>query len=133
MRAIYPFVIVIFAIIVVSISGCSLNPLSSLTDKPEVTAQVGGENVKQTVGVTAKRDDSSKQDISFRGSDVGKVDSSSKKQISNSSIKAGSIKAEKIEIRNGMDDLYPVLFCIACFFIAGFMSGVLWAKRKKEA
>lgn len=50
--------------------------------------------------------------------------------MSNSSIQAEMIKADKIEISNGRNDLYPILFCIACFFTAGFLSGILWSGRK---
>lgn len=115
------------------LSGCSTS--SALTglvgSKPEITAQAGAENVKQAVGVTAKQDASSKQETTFKESSVGKVDTSNKKQVSNSSIQAEMIKADKIEISNGRNDLYPILFCIACFFIAGFLSGILWSGRKK--
>lgn len=116
------------------LSGCSAS--SALTglagSKPEITAQAGAENVKQAVGVTAKQDASSKQETTFKESNVGKVDTSNKKQVSNSSIQAEMIKAEKIEISNGRDDLYPFLFCIACFFVAGFLSGILWSERKNK-
>lgn len=114
------------------LSGCSMNPLDFLTGKPEVTAQVGAENVKQTVGVTAKQDESSKQETTFKESTVGKVDTSNKKKVNTSSIQAETITAEKIEISNRESDLYVMLFVIACFFAAGFLSGVLWSGRKNK-
>lgn len=114
------------------LSGCSMNPLDSLTGKPEVTAQVGAENVKQTIGVTAKQDESSKQETTFKESTVGKVDTSNKKKVNTSSIQAETITAGKIEISNRESDLYVMLFVIACFFAAGFLSGVLWNGRKNK-
>ncbi len=114
------------------LSGCSMNPLDSLTGKPEVTAQVGAENVKQTVGVTAKQDESSKQETTFKESTVGKVDTSNKKKVNTSSIQAETITADKIEISNRESDLYATLFALVCFFFAGFLSGVLWSGRKNK-
>lgn len=114
------------------LTGCSLNPLDALSGKPEVTAQVGAENVKQTVGVTAKQDTSSKQETTIKESKVDKVDTSNKKRVSASSIQAETITADKIEISNRESDLYVTLFAIACIFVAGFISGVLWGNRNKK-
>lgn len=114
------------------LTGCSLNPLDALSGKPEVTAQVGAENVKQTVGLTAKQDTSSKQETSIKESKVDKVDTSNKKRVSASSIQAETITADKIEISNRESDLYVTLFVIACMFVAGFISGVLWGSRNKK-
>lgn len=114
------------------LSGCSMNPLDSLTGKPEVTAQVGAENVKQAVGVTAKRDESSKQETSFKESNVGRVDTSNKKQVTNSSIQAETITADKIEISNRDTDLIFTMFAMICMLVAGFLSGVLWSGRKNK-
>ena len=126
MRALYPFVVVIMAIIVISLSGCSLNPLSGLTDKPEVTAQVGEENVKQTVGVTAKADTSSKQETTIKESRIGKVDSSNKKKVA-------TIQAEKVENitvqSDPLDDLPAMVFALFCMFLAGFLTGKLTNKK----
>ena len=126
--------LIMIMVSVLLLSGCSTS--SALTglvgSKPEITAQAGAENVKQTVGVTAKQDTSSRQETKFKGSNVGAVDTSNKKQVSNSSIQAEMIMADKIEISNGRGDLYPILFCIACFFIAGFLSGILWSDRKNK-
>lgn len=95
-------------LVAASLSGCSASSaLSGLVgSKPEVTAQAGAENVKQTVGLTAKHDASSKQENTIKGSQVGKVDSSNKKKVSTSSIQAETITADKIEIRNSESDLY---------------------------
>ena len=63
------------------VSGCasSVPILSDLVgSKPDMTAQVGAENVKQAVGVTNKTDTSSKQETTFKESAVGKVDTSNK-------------------------------------------------------
>uniref|UniRef100_A0AAU6PXY7 U-spanin n=1 Tax=Escherichia phage ETEP102 TaxID=3117680 RepID=A0AAU6PXY7_9CAUD len=85
-----------------ALSGCSAT--SALTgligSKPEISAQAGAENVKQTVGVTGKVDKSNDNDTNIKDSKVGKVDTSSGKSVSTSSIKADTIIADKIEIRN---------------------------------
>lgn len=69
-------------LVAASLSGCSASSaLSGLVgSKPEITAQAGAENVKQTVGVTAKNDESSKQENTIKDSQVGKVDSSNKRR-----------------------------------------------------
>lgn len=124
-----------FAVLVAaSLSGCSASSaLSGLVgSKPEVTAQAGAENVKQTVGLTAKNDESSKQENTIKDSQVGKVDSSNKKKVSTSSIQADTITADKIEIRNSESDLYVIFFAMACFFVAGFAAGVVWKGRKNK-
>ena len=85
------------------VSGCasSVPILSDLVgSKPDMTAQVGAENVKQAVGVTNKTDTSSKQETTFKESAGGKVDTSNKKSVTTSSIHANQITADKIEIRN---------------------------------
>lgn len=121
-------------LVAVSLSGCSASSALSglIGSKPEITAQAGAENVKQTVGVTAKNDESSKQENTIKDSQVGKVDSSNKKKVSTSSIQADTITADKIEIRNSESDLYVVFFALACFFVAGFASGVVWKGRKNK-
>lgn len=121
-------------LVAASLSGCSASSaLSGLVgSKPEVTAQAGAENVKQTVGVTAKNDESSKQENTIKDSQVGKVDSSNKKKVSTSSIQADTITADKIEIRNSEIDLYVMFFALACLFVAGFAAGVVWKGRKNK-
>nr|DAG08165.1 MAG TPA: Prokaryotic membrane lipoprotein lipid attachment site [Caudoviricetes sp.] len=121
-------------LIAASLSGCSASSALSglIGSKPEITAQAGAENVKQTVGVTAKNDESSKQENTIKDSQVGKVDSSNKKKVSTSSIQADTITADKIEIRNSESDLYVMFFALACFFVAGFAAGVVWNGRKNK-
>lgn len=101
------------ALTVVLLSGCasSVPILSDLVgSKPDMTAQVGAENVKQAVGVTNKTDTSSKQEATFKESAVGKVDTSNKKSVTTSSIHANQITADKIEIRNDESgSLIPLL------------------------
>jgi hypothetical protein len=122
------------ALVAASLSGCSASSALSglIGSKPEITAQAGAENVKQTVGVTAKNDESSKQENTIKDSQVGKVDSSNKKKVSTSSIQADTITADKIEIRNSESDLYVMFFALACFFVAGFAAGVMWGGRKNK-
>ncbi|QPD96288.1 lipoprotein [Enterobacter phage N5822] len=69
-------------LVAASLSGCSASSALSglIGSKPEITAQAGAENVKQTVGVTAKNDESSKQENTIKDSQVGKVDSSNKRR-----------------------------------------------------
>nr|DAG51987.1 MAG TPA: Prokaryotic membrane lipoprotein lipid attachment site [Caudoviricetes sp.] len=121
-------------LVAASLSGCSASSALSglIGSKPEITAQAGAENVKQTVGVTAKNDESSKQENTIKDSQVGKVDSSNKKKVSTSSIQAETITADKIEIRNSESDLYVMFFALACFFVAGFAAGVVWKGRKNK-
>lgn len=121
-------------LVAASLSGCSASSALSglIGSKPEITAQAGAENVKQTVGVTAKNDESSKQENKIKDSQVGKVDSSNKKKVSTSSIQADTITADKIEIRNSESDLYVMFFALACFFVAGFAAGVMWGGRKNK-
>ncbi|UGO53133.1 hypothetical protein HAZELMIKA_43 [Klebsiella phage vB_KaeD_HazelMika] len=84
------------------ICGCSAT--SALTgligSKPEISAQAGAENTKQTVGINGKVDQSSEVETTIKDSTVGKVDTSNGKKTSASSITADTIKADKIEIRN---------------------------------
>lgn len=121
-------------LVAASLSGCSASSALSglIGSKPEITAQAGAENVKQTVGVTAKNDESSKQESTIKDSQVGKVDSSNKKKVSTSSIQAETITADKIEIRNSESDLYVMFFAMACLFVAGFAAGVFWKGRKNK-
>ena len=135
MKTFFNSVVIAFALCVIAIilSGCSAtSALTGLASKPEITAQAGAENVKQTVGVTAKNDESSKQENTIKDSQVGKVDSSNKKKVSTSSIQAETITADKIEIRNSESDLYVMFFALACFFVAGFAAGVMWGGRKNK-
>lgn len=118
------------------VSGCasSVPILSDLVgSKPDMTAQVGAENVKQAVGVTNKTDTSSKQETTFKESAVGKVDTSNKKSVTTSSIHANQITADKIEIRNDESgSLIPWL--IGGVGVAMLAIGVfgLWCGRKNK-
>lgn len=118
------------------VSGCasSVPILSDLVgSKPDMTAQVGAENVKQAVGVTNKTDTSSKQETTFKESAVGKVDTSNKKSVTTSSIHANQITADKIEIRNDESgSLIPLLIGgIGVVMLAIGVFG-LWRERKNK-
>lgn len=118
------------------VSGCasSVPILSDLVgSKPDMTAQVGAENVKQAVGVTNKTDTSSKQETTFKESAVGKVDTSNKKSVTTSSIHANQITADKIEIRNDESgSLIPWLIGgVGLAMLAIGLFG-LWRERKNK-
>ena len=118
----------------VALSGCSAT--SALTgligSKPEISAQAGAENVKQTVGVTGKVDKSNDNDTTIKDSKVGKVDTSNGKSVSTSSIKADTIIADKIEIRN--DDSKGNLIAGLVFLFIGIAMIALsiWPERRKK-
>lgn len=117
------------------LSGCS--PSSALTgligSKPEITAQAGAENVKQTVGITAKQDESSKQETSFKESTVGKVDTSNKKKVSTSTIQADTIKADTIQVVNGGETANSwqmiSLYCLLALMIGGVIGSKYGVKK----
>ena len=118
------------------VSGCasSVPILSDLVgSKPDMTAQVGAENVKQAVGVTNKTDTSSKQETTFKESAVGKVDTSNKKSVTTSSIHANQITADKIEIRNDESGSL-IQWLIGGIGVAMLAVGVLglWLERKNK-
>lgn len=120
----------------IALSGCSASSVlpGLIGSNPEITAQAGSENIKQTVGITAKQDASSKQETTFKESAVEKVDTSNKKQVSTSSIKADNITAERIEISNGNDDRWQMA---VAFFVAGAIAGsgitALYSTRRNKA
>lgn len=117
----------------IALSGCSASSVlpGLIGSKPDITAQAGSENVKQTVGVTAKQDTSSKQETTFKESAVGQVDTSNKKQVSTSSIKADNITAERIEIRNNDGLNVPAIAMGILMFIAGMLAG--WILKRNKA
>ncbi|WDR21649.1 putative spanin [Salmonella phage vB_SenS_UTK0007] len=117
----------------IALSGCSASSVlpGLIGSKPDITAQAGAENVKQTVGVTAKQDTSSKQETTFKESAVGQVDTSNKKQVSTSSIKADNITAERIEIRNNDGINVPAIAMGILMFIAGMLAG--WTLKRNKA
>ncbi|QTP96026.1 hypothetical protein [Klebsiella phage B1] len=118
------------------VSGCasSVPILSDLVgSKPDMTAQVGAENVKQAVGVTNKTDTSSKQETTFKESAVGKVDTSNKKSVTTSSIHANQITADKIEIRNDESGrLIPWLIGGVGVVMLAIVVFGLWRERKNK-
>lgn len=118
------------------VSGCasSVPILSDLVgSKPDMTAQVGAENVKQAVGVTNKTYTSSKQETTFKESAVGKVDTSNKKSVTTSSIHANQITADKIEIRNDESgSLIPWLIGGAGVVMLAIGVFCLWRERKNK-
>jgi hypothetical protein len=118
------------------VSGCasSVPILSDLVgSKPDMTAQVGAENVKQAVGVTNKTDTSSKQEATFKESAVGKVDTSNKKSVTTSSIHANQITADKIEIRNDESgSLIPWLIGGVGVVMLAIGVFCLWRERKNK-
>lgn len=124
--------------IAVILSGCSsVTPLTGLIgSKPEITAQAGAENVKQTVGVTAKQDTSKKQETTIKESAVDKVDTSSKKDFTTSTIQANTIKADKIQVVQGEQRKWydPIIYCAAIFSGLLLMTYFSYRKgNKKEA
>ena len=127
----YLMVFLVFSLLV--LSGCSAT--SALTgligSKPEISAQAGAENVKQTVGVTGKVDKSNDNDTTIKDSRVGKVDTSNGKSVSTSSIKADTIIADKIEIRN---DSKGNLIAGLIFLFIGILMVIfyLWLERRKK-
>lgn len=125
---------IVWAIVMVSGCSSSVPILSDLVgSKPDVTAQVGAENVKQAVGVTNKTDTSSKQETTFKESAVGKVDTSNKKAVTTSSIHANQITAERIEIRNdGSGSVIPWLIgAVGLIMLAVGLFG-MWNERKNK-
>lgn len=124
--------------IAVILSGCSsVTPLTGLIgSKPEITAQAGSENVKQAVGVTAKQDTSTKQETTIKESAVDKVDTSSKKDFTTSTIQANTIKADKIQVVQGEQRKWydPIIYCAAIFSGLLLMTYFSYRKgNKKEA
>lgn len=124
---------VLFILVMFLLSGCSAT--SALTgligSKPEISAQAGAENVKQTVGVTGKVDKSNDNDTTIKDSKVGRVDTSNGKSVSTSSIKADTIIADKIEIRN--DDKGNLIAGIICLVIGLLMIALsIWLEGRKK-
>ena len=87
-------------LLAVMLSGCSAT--SALTglvgSKPDVSAQVGAENTKQTVGLKSKVDTSTTNKTTVEDSNVGSLDTSSKKQVQ--TISTGTITADKLQVVN---------------------------------
>lgn len=117
------------------IAGCSATEALTglIGSKPEVTAQAGAENTKQTLGVNSKVDQSSEVETTIKDSTVGRVDSSNGKKNSASSITADIIKADKIEIRNQEGSQFAEFLCAFLLVAVISLACVLWfSKRRKD-
>ena len=94
-------------LLAVTLTGCSAT--SALTglvgSKPDVSAQVGAENTKQTVGLNNKVDTSTTNKTDVTDSNVGTLDTSSKKQMQ--TISTGTIQAERLQVVN--NDSYSLI------------------------
>lgn len=94
-------------LLAVTLTGCSAT--SALTglvgSKPDVSAQVGAENTKQTVGLNNKVDTSTTNKTDVHDSNVGTLDTSSKKQVQ--TISTGTIQAERLQVVN--NDSYSLI------------------------
>lgn len=94
-------------LLVVMLTGCSAT--SALTglvgSKPDVSAQVGAENTKQTVGLNNKVDTSTTNKTDVTDSTVGTLDTSSKKQVQ--TISTGTIQADRLQVVN--NDSYSLI------------------------
>jgi outer membrane lipoprotein SlyB len=94
-------------LLAVTLTGCSAT--SALTglvgSKPDVSAQVGAENTKQTVGLNNKVDSSTTNKTDVSDSNVGTLDTSSKKQVQ--TISTGTIQAERLQVVN--NDSYSLI------------------------
>lgn len=94
-------------LLAVTLTGCSAT--SALTglvgSKPDVSAQAGAENTKQTVGLNNKVDSSTTNKTDVSDSNVGTLDTSSKKQVQ--TISTGTIQAERLQVVN--NDSYSLI------------------------
>lgn len=94
-------------LLAVTLTGCSAT--SALTglvgSKPDVSAQVGAENTRQTVGLNNKVDSSTTNKTDVSDSNVGTLDTSSKKQVQ--TISTGTIQAERLQVVN--NDSYSLI------------------------
>lgn len=94
-------------LLVATLTGCSAT--SALTglvgSKPEVSAQVGAENTKQVLGLNNKVDSSTTNKTDVQDSNVGTLDTSSKKQVQ--TISTGTIQAERLQVVN--NDSYSLI------------------------
>lgn len=94
-------------LLAVTLTGCSAT--SALTglvgSKPDVSAQVGAENTKQTVGLNNKVDSSTTNKTDVTDSTVGTLDTSSKKQVQ--TISTGTIQADRLQVVN--NDSYSLI------------------------
>ena len=82
------------------LAGCSAT--SALTglvgSKPDLSVQAGAENTKQAVGLNGKSDSSTDNETTIKDSNVGTLDTSTKKQ--SSSVTTGTINTERVQVVN---------------------------------
>ena len=94
-------------LLAVTLTGCSAT--SALTglvgSKPDVSAQVGAEHTKQPIGLNNKVDSSNTNKTDVQDSNVGTLDTSSKKQVQ--TISTGTIQAERLQVVN--NDSYSLI------------------------
>lgn len=87
-------------LLAVMLSGCSAT--SALTGlvgaKPDLSVQAGAENTKQTVGLNGKSDSSTDTETTIKDSNVGTLDTSTRKQ--SSSVTTGTINTERVQVVN---------------------------------
>lgn len=123
-------------LLAVTLTGCSAT--SALTGlvgaKPEITAQAGAENTKQTVGLNSKVDSSTTNKTDVKDSNVGSLDTSSKKQVQ--SISTGTIQADRLQVVN--NDSYSIILaglagaCIPLVFLVVLLVFRKLVKRKEH-
>lgn len=94
-------------LLAVTLTGCSATSAFTglVGSKPDVSAQVGAENTKQTVGLNNKVDSSTTNKTDVSDSNVGTLDTSSKKQVQ--TISTGTIQAERLQVVN--NDSYSLI------------------------
>ena len=94
-------------LLAVTLTGCSATSVLTglVGSKPDVSAQVGAENTKQTVGLNNKVDSSTTNKTDVSDSNVGTLDTSSKKQVQ--TISTGTIQAERLQVVN--NDSYSLI------------------------
>nr|DAO86549.1 MAG TPA: Prokaryotic membrane lipoprotein lipid attachment site [Caudoviricetes sp.] len=94
-------------LLAVTLTGCSATSVLTglVGSKPDVSAQVGAENTKQTVGLNNKVDSSTTNKTDVQDSNVGTLDTSSKKQVQ--TISTGTIQAERLQVVN--NDSYSLI------------------------
>ncbi|WNA15584.1 Rz-like spanin [Klebsiella phage QL] len=94
-------------LLAVTLTGCSATSalIGLVGSKPDVSAQVGAENTKQTVGLNNKVDSSTTNKTDVSDSNVGALDTSSKKQVQ--TISTGTIQAERLQVVN--NDSYSLI------------------------
>ena len=94
-------------LLAVTLTGCSATPaLTGLVgSKPDVSAQVGAENTKQTVGLNNKVDSSTTNKTDVSDSNVGALDTTSNKQVQ--TMSTGTIQAERLQVVN--NDSYGLI------------------------